>query len=48
MFAVGVVLSPAWWLKLHAEADLAAGLTTQNLSNSGILAYPTLGLTILQ
>ena len=45
-FAFGVVLQATAWLRIHAEADLAAGVTMHDTSDTGILAYPALGLTI--
>ena len=45
-FAFGVVLQPAPWLMIHAEGDLAAGITTHDYSDTGILAYPSVGITI--
>jgi hypothetical protein len=46
-FAFGVVLQPADWLFLHAEGDLAAGVTLRDTSDTGILAFPTVGMTIV-
>jgi hypothetical protein len=45
--AFGVVLVPLPWLKVHAEADLAAGVTMADVDDTGILAYPSVGITIV-
>jgi hypothetical protein len=45
-FAFGVVLQAASWLRIHAEGDLAAGVTMHDTSDTGVLAYPAMGITI--
>ena len=45
-FAFGVVLQPAPWLMIHAEGDLAAGITTYDTADTGVLAFPSVGITI--
>ena len=42
----GVQLRPSDWLTLYAEGSAAAGITTQDVDDTGLLIYPCLGLAV--
>ncbi len=42
----GVQLRPNDWLTLYAEGSAAAGITTEDLNDTGLLIYPCLGASL--